>query len=159
MSQISRSARRRREFLAAVAVAILLAVGAILLVVVVVLVSRIVRSSPRPSTASTVLTVQRTKLGRAIPSGFVGLSTEYTALEAYAGSDPRALDPVFLALVRNLAPGQRPVLRIGGDSTARARWPAAGGTRPPGIKYDPTPRLLAVTRALSQALEIGRTHG
>jgi hypothetical protein len=153
MSQISRSARRRREFLAAVAVAILLAVGAILLVVVVVLVSRIVRSSPRPSTASTVLTVQRTKLGRAIPSGFVGLSTEYTALEAYAGSDPRALDPVFLALVRNLAPGQRPVLRIGGDSTDWAWWPVAGVTRPPGIKYDLTPRLLAVTRALSKALD------
>ena len=153
MSQIRRSTRRRREFLAPVAVAILLAIAAILIVVVVVLVRRIVRSGPRPSTASTVLTVKRNRLGRAIPSGFVGLSMEYTALEAYAGSDPQALDPAFLALVRNLAPDQRPVLRIGGDSTDWAWWPVAGVTRPAGIRYDLTPRLLAVMRALSTTLD------
>ena len=152
MSRIGKSAHRRRELLAAVAVAVLLAVAASLLVVVVLLVRNILRAGPGPSTASTVLTVRRTELGRAIPSGFVGMSMEYTALKAYAGSDPRALDPVFLALLRNLAPGRRPVLRIGGDSTDWAWWPAAGVARPAGIRYDLTPNLLAVIRALSTAL-------
>ena len=144
MSQISSSARRRRRILAA-------GVVAILLVAVVVAITSS-GSSPGP-TASTVLTVQRTELGLAIPSGFVGLSLEYPALEVYAGSDPQALDPVFVSLLRNLAPGQRPVLRIGGDSTDWAWWPLAGVTRPPGIRYDLTPRLLAVMRALSAALD------
>jgi hypothetical protein len=136
-----------------VAVAILLGVAAILIVVVVGLVGNILRSGPAPSTASTVLTVKRGERGRAIPSGFVGVSMEYPTLTAYAGSDPRALDPVFLALMRNLAPGQRPVLRIGGDSTDWAWWPLAGVTRPAGIRYSLTPRLLAVIRAVATALD------
>src|ERR1035437_7880782 len=144
MSQISSSARRRRRILAA-------GVVAILFVAVVVAITSS-GSSPGP-TASTVLTVQRTELGLAIPSGFVGLSLEYPALEVYAGSDPQALDPVVVSLLRYLAPGQRRVLRIGGDSTDWAWWPLAGVTRPPGIRYDLTPRLLAVMRALSAALD------
>ena len=145
MSKISPSARRRRRFLVAGLVAILLA-GVVVAVI---------SSGSGPGSggvAGTVLTVQRTELGRPVPSGFVGLSMEYPAVEAYAGSDPQALDPVFLALVRNLAPGQRPVLRIGGDSTDWAWWPIAGVSQPAGIKYDLTPRLLAVTKALSAAL-------
>jgi hypothetical protein len=126
-------------------------VGAVAVVVVV-----IASSGPSPSpvpAASTVLTVQATRLGRAIPSGFVGLSMEYPAVEEYAGTDPRALDPAFVALVRSLAPDQRPVLRIGGDSTDWAWWPVAGVTRPAGVRYDLTSRLLAVMRALSTALD------
>jgi hypothetical protein len=153
MSQIDEPTGGAREPLAAVTVAILIALAAGLLGLVVVLVLGIVGSSPAPSSASTVLTVRRGELGREIPAGFTGLSMEYTSVQSYAGSDPRALHPAFLALVRDLAPGQRPVLRIGGDSTDWVWWPIAGVARPAGIKYALTPRLLAVIRALTGAVD------
>ncbi len=103
----------------------------------------------RPATA---LTVRAAALGRRVPFGFLGLSLEYRAVEAYAGSDPRALDPMFEQLVRNLVPGQAPVLRIGGDSADRTWWPSQGLARPLGVKYSITPRWLAVTRELANAL-------
>jgi hypothetical protein len=87
-----------------------------------------------------------------VPQGFLGLSIEYPALEPYAGSDPSSLDPVFEQLVRNLAPGQAPVLRIGGNSADRTWWPVAGVNRPPGVTFDLTRQWLAVTRALAQRL-------
>src|SRR5437868_783176 len=49
--------------------------------------------------------------GRVLPSGFLGLSLEYPALQAYAGDDPLAPNPIFEALIRQLAPGQAPELR------------------------------------------------
>ena len=54
--------------------------------------------------------------------------------------------------MRNLAPGQAPVLRIGGDSADRAWWPAPGLIRPAGVRFEITGRWLAVTRALARAL-------
>lgn len=87
-----------------------------------------------------------------LPRGFLGLSIEYPALEAYAGADPTSLDPVFEQLVRNLAPGQAPILRIGGNSADRTWWPVAGVNRPPGVTFDITHQWLAVTRALAQSL-------
>ena len=111
----------------------------------------------RPSAVSppagTVVTVGGATSERAIPAGFVGLSMEYRALESYAGQDPQALDPVFEQLVRNLAPGQQPVLRIGGDSTDWTWWPVAHMLRPPGVKYALTERWLEVTNALAAALD------
>jgi len=88
----------------------------------------------------------------AVPQGFLGLSIEYPALEAYAGTDPSSLDPVFEQLVRNLAPGQAPVLRIGGNSADRTWWPVAGVSRPPGVTFNITPQWLKVTHALAQTL-------
>jgi hypothetical protein len=102
---------------------------------------------------SLVLTVERGTVGPAIPNGFVGLSIEFTGLEPYAGQDPDALNPTFVQLIRNLAPGQRPVLRIGGDSTDWTWWPVAGMARSPGIRYQLTERWLRIARALSQALD------
>ncbi len=87
-----------------------------------------------------------------LPAGFLGLSIEYPALEAYAGTDPSSVDPVFEQLVRNLSPGQAPVLRIGGNSADRTWWPTAGMERPPGVSFEITDRWLAVTRALARAL-------
>ena len=55
--------------------------------------------------------------GRVIPSGFAGISTELWAIPSFAGEDPNVLNPAFLQLVRNLAPGAQPVIRLGGDST------------------------------------------
>jgi len=101
---------------------------------------------------ATTVTVNPTATGITIPAGFVGLSLEYPALEAYAGSDPSSLDPVFEQLVRNLAPGQAPVIRIGGNSADRTWWPVAGVSRPPGVTFDLGRQWLEVTRALAQRL-------
>jgi hypothetical protein len=97
-------------------------------------------------------TVQRGTVGAPIPNGFVGLSMEFRGLEAYAGPDPGALSRPFVQLIRNLAPGQRPVLRIGGDGTDWTWWPVANMPRPGGVKYDLDQRWLNVARALSQTL-------
>jgi hypothetical protein len=103
--------------------------------------------------ATPVVTVEQSAVGRPIPAGFLGLSTEYRGVEWYAGTEPDALDPVFLQLVRNLAPAQRPVLRIGGDSTDWTWWPVRDMRRPPGATYALTARWLAVTRAVARALD------
>ncbi len=101
---------------------------------------------------ATIVRVSTATQGRPIPSGFVGLSIELNAIERYAGTDPNGINPVFLQLVRNLAPGQAPVLRLGGDSTDWAWWPAPGLRRPAGASVTLTPRWLSVTRAMTQAL-------
>jgi hypothetical protein len=98
------------------------------------------------------LTVGSRAEGRPVPPGFVGLSLEYTAVEGYAGRDPSALNPVFLQLVRNLTPGQAPVLRIGGDTTDWTWWPVAGFPKPGGIRYSLGPTFVRVTAALTHVL-------
>jgi hypothetical protein len=105
-----------------------------------------------PAERRTPVTVEAASGGVAVPFGFVGLSLEYPSIEGYAGTDPLALDSVFVQLVRNLAPGQAPVLRIGGDSADRTWSPQAGLERPPGVTYAITGRWLEVTRALVKAL-------
>jgi hypothetical protein len=89
---------------------------------------------------------------QAIPGGFVGLSLEYPAVAAYAGTDPSAVNPVFLQLIRNLNPGQLPVLRIGGDSTDWTWWPVAGMSQPGGVNYTLTPDYVSVLHNLATTL-------
>jgi Glycosyl hydrolase family 79 C-terminal beta domain len=98
------------------------------------------------------LTVSGAPTGTAIPSGFLGLSLEYPAVEAYAGNDPKAINPVFEQLIRNLTPGQAPDLRIGGDTTDWTWWPVPGVARPNGIRYPIGNNFAAVTAALAHAL-------
>jgi hypothetical protein len=98
------------------------------------------------------LTVGSATTGRPIASGFLGLSLEYTAIEPYAGTDPSAPNPVFEQLIRNLSPGQSPVLRIGGDSTDWAWWPVPGATKPRGVRVTLDQRWVRVTAALAHAL-------
>lgn len=105
-------------------------------------------SSPRGGISVTL----RPSTGKSIPSGFLGLSLEYTAVEPYAGQDPNALDPVFVQLVRNLTLGHPLVLRIGGDSTDWAWWPVPHMQRPPGVTITLTEQWLAETRAVADAL-------
>ncbi len=88
----------------------------------------------------------------AIEPGFVGLSLEYSALPAYAGTGESGLDPVFVQLIRNLTPGQAPVLRIGGDSTDTSWVAVPGMRRPRGIKYRIGPAWLRTAGALTRAL-------
>ena len=98
------------------------------------------------------VTVQAATTGRTIPSGFVGLSMELRGLAEYAGSDPKAIDPAFLALVSDIAPGQSPVLRIGGDSSDWTWWPVPGAPTPPGVRYTLTPNYLSVAHSVASAL-------
>ena len=98
------------------------------------------------------LTVATASTGRAIKPGFLGLSLEYPAVEAYAGSDPNAINPVFEQLIRNLSPGQAPELRIGGDTTDWTWWPVPGAPKPHGVRYSLTNDWVHVTAALTHTL-------
>jgi hypothetical protein len=97
------------------------------------------------------VSVGRGQVGRPIPSGFLGLGLEFRTVNAYAGDNPRALDPVFVQLLRNLSPGQRPIFRIGGISTDRSWWPMRGVRRSPGITYNISRSWIAVLRSLATA--------
>ncbi|MFZ0091499.1 MAG: glycosyl hydrolase family 79 C-terminal domain-containing protein [Solirubrobacteraceae bacterium] len=90
--------------------------------------------------------------GRAIPRGFLGLSFEFPAVKTYTGTDPAHINPVLVALIRNLTPGQAPVLRIGGDSTDVSYVPTSGVKPPPYVGYALTPAWLATTGALARTL-------
>ena len=107
------------------------------------------RSAPR---TNATVAISARAVGPRIPAGFVGLSFEFPALAAYAGSDPRAPNPVLEKLIQGLAPGQRPVLRVGGDSTDTTWWPASGLRRPAGVTYSLSRRWLAVTGSLARAV-------
>jgi hypothetical protein len=52
-------------------------------------------------------------------------------------------------LIADLAPGQTPVLRIGGVSTDQTWWPVAGVKRPPGVFYKLNARRLEVMKGLA----------
>lgn len=87
-----------------------------------------------------------------IASGFLGLSIEYPSIESYAGSDPRQVNPVLVQLIRSLTPKQRPVIRIGGDSTDWMWWPVPHMRKPSGVRFALTPRWIDVTGALTRQL-------
>ncbi len=98
------------------------------------------------------LSVTGRTTGSPIPQGFLGISTETQDLEQYAGTTPDSLDPAFIHLLGAIAPGQRPVLRIGGDSTDWSWYPVRGQHKPPGVTYTLTPRWLQVARATAQEI-------
>jgi len=104
-----------------------------------------------PQQPSRVLTVSNSPYGRPIQPGFVGLSMEYNAVPAYAGTNPNAVNPVLAHLIRGLAPGQSPVLRIGGDSTDHTWAPTPSVRRPAGIRFTLTHKWVAITRSLARA--------
>lgn len=93
-----------------------------------------------------------TPTGQAMPPGFVGVSFEYRALHQYTGRDPLTVDPVLVALLKGLAPGQSPVIRIGGDSTDATWWPIPGTVPPGGINYRLSDGWLRTARALAADL-------
>jgi hypothetical protein len=108
-------------------------------------------TAPPPPTGPPVsVQVSGTEVGRPIAPGFVGMSVEFPAIRTYTGLDPTAINPVFVQLIRNLAPGQQPVVRIGGNSTDATWLPAAGVHPTPGIHNTITKRWLALVRNLAQ---------
>jgi hypothetical protein len=109
-------------------------------------------STSHSGLAKPTLTVESATIGHPIPAGFVGLSMEFRGLEEYVGQDPHALNPAFVALLRDIAPNQRRVLRIGGDSTDWTWWPVSGTRQPPGVKYSLTTNWMDVAHALASTL-------
>ena len=107
-------------------------------------------SAPVPRSAT--VSVSSATHGRPISPGFVGLSIELSAVQRYAGTSPAALNPVFLQLVRNLNPGQSPVLRLGGDSTDLTWWPVPSLPAPIAVRITLTPAWMRVTSAMTRAL-------
>ena len=93
-----------------------------------------------------------TPSGQPMAPGFVGVSFEYKAMHLYTGRDPRTVNPVLVALLRALAPGQPPVVRVGGLSTDATWWPTRGVIPPGGITYGLTKGWLRTTQALARAL-------
>jgi hypothetical protein len=111
------------------------------------------RAADRTATFKAEVRVRKDQpVSRPIPSGFLGLSFEFPGTRAYTGASPRRINPVLEQLIRNLTPGQSPVLRIGGDSTDATWWPTRGVRRTPGISYSLTPSWIASTRALLRDL-------
>ena len=138
---------RRRSLLAATAVACVLAA--------------IATATPpnAAARAANLVTIGAPATTGTIPPGFLGLSLEYFAIEPYAGTNPSAIDPVFVQLIRNLSPGQAPELRIGGDTTDRTWWPVPGVPTPAGVTATLTRNWLDVTHALATQLGARLTLG
>ena len=143
--------RHRRRVATAVIAALVAATAVVAALVLTSSPSKPHRRATVPRNAKLLLVGQPAPV-QPIRPGFLGLSLEYRSIEPYAGTDPSALDPVFLQLIRNLTPGQAPVIRIGGDTTDWTWWPPPGMPKPPGVRITLTPRLLAVTHALAQNL-------
>jgi hypothetical protein len=91
-------------------------------------------------------------VSRPVPPGFIGLSIEYRSAPYYFGGDPSQTNPLFVSLLRQLTPGQSPVLRFGGDTSDWTWWPVAGMSRPPGVKFSLGPGWAQITRAAAVAL-------
>jgi hypothetical protein len=114
-----------------------------------------ITSSPHSTdAAATVITVSPETEGKPIPAGFLGISMEFRGLEAYLGADPKALNPVFEQLLRNIAPNQRGVLRIGGDSTDWTWWPVPHMRTPGGVRYSLNRDWMAVAKSVAQAADM-----
>jgi hypothetical protein len=110
-------------------------------------------ATARADTSSTLLVaIGESPTGSAMPQGFLGVSLEYQAVHVYTGRNPAALNPVLLQLLRNLAPGQTPVIRIGGNSADATWWPMRGVIPPGGIAYRLTRGWLRTTQALARTL-------
>src|SRR3954469_17817020 len=93
------------------------------------------------------VSVEPTRLGRAVPRSYLGLSVEWDSVEAYArhaGTLRRTLAP--------LARSQRGLaLRIGGDSEDQSWWNPRGRRRPRRVLHNITPRTLDAVAALRDA--------
>ncbi|MHB8695976.1 MAG: glycosyl hydrolase family 79 C-terminal domain-containing protein [Solirubrobacteraceae bacterium] len=97
-------------------------------------------------------TISSSPYSQPMPPGFLGFSFEYKAIHQYTGRNPGAINPVFLSLIRQLNPGQAPVIRIGGNSTDYTWWPIRGEIPPGGVNYALTPGWLRTTRAFASQL-------
>lgn len=110
-------------------------------------------SSSGTSAASATVTVNSASAGQPIPKGFVGLSLEVRGVETFTGTDPHHVNPVLEQLIRNLSPGQRPSIRLGGDSTDWTWYPIPGMARPLGVRSTLTKGWVQVVKSLASAVD------
>ena len=96
--------------------------------------------------------VGTTPSGQPLPRSFVGVSLEFNWLHFYTGRNPKRIDPVLITLLRNLAPGQTPSVRIGGESTDSTWWPIAHQKTPQGVSYSLSNKWLAIVKGMASAL-------
>ena len=96
-----------------------------------------------------VVTVTPTFTSRPIAPGFLGVSLEYNTIREYESGVHGEANSVLARLIDNLAPGQAPIVRIGGDSTDWTWWPVPGAVRPPGVTNALSPDWAAKARALA----------
>jgi hypothetical protein len=102
--------------------------------------------------ASVVVTIDAAHPGRAVPRSFLGLSTEWDSVGAYAGpaghrrAALRALLAPLVARTGGLA------LRVGGDTADQAWWNPRGRPRPPTVLQDVTPATLDAIAWLARGL-------
>jgi hypothetical protein len=91
--------------------------------------------------------------GRRVPADFLGLSIEWNNVRAYLGDGAGGARAVTVRLLEELAEeGQRPLLRIGGNSQDESWWNPTGAARPPGVTIDVGPADLSTLGALQRAL-------
>jgi hypothetical protein len=87
------------------------------------------------------------------------MAFEYGSVPAWVGSDAAQPNPVLVALIRNLTPTGRPMIRIGGLSTDHSWWPVPGMPQPHGVTYALGPGwaqpVVALARALDARLVLG----
>ena len=107
---------------------------------------------PTPAPVAVSASVGSTPTGQPMPPGYVGVSIEFNALHEYTGRDAGKVNPILVSLLRGLAPGQSPVIRIGGNSADRSWWPVRNTIPPAGVRYTLTPDWLASAHALAAAL-------
>jgi hypothetical protein len=106
-----------------------------------------------PATADPIsATVTDRPIGQSMPTGFLGTSFEFKATRQYTGSNPRAIDPVLINLLKGMTPSGTPVLRIGGNSTDDTWLPVRKLARPPRITYTLNHSWMNTTRALAADL-------
>jgi hypothetical protein len=96
--------------------------------------------------------VGTTPSGQPLPRSFVGVSLEFNWLHFYTGRNPKRIDPVLITLLRNLAPGQTPSVRIGGESTDSTWWPIAHQKTPQGVSYSLSNKWLSIVKGMASAL-------
>ena len=108
---------------------------ALLIIVIAVITGASHGTDPKLPRYALSLDIGSSPYGRPVPPGFLGLSLETNVLPVFAGGNPATPNPTFLNLVRNLAPGQSPVIRIGGDTTDWTWITTPGFAKPGGIHY------------------------
>jgi hypothetical protein len=104
---------------------------------------------PRRAEAASAVVVGPPAAARAIAPGFLGLSLELSSLPF----GPGPADGVLAQLIKNLSPGTRPILRLGGQSTDWTWWPIPGMRRPRGVYFYLNKNWLQHTAALAQATD------
>jgi hypothetical protein len=92
------------------------------------------------------------RAGRTVPRSFLGLSTEWDSVEAYAGPRGRRRTGLRELLAPLVAETGGLALRIGGDTADQAWWNPRARPRPATVLQDVTPATLAAVAWLARGL-------